>query len=118
MEFVHVSCALHRTSFSVLKTIGLALGLPVPRRGGFSSEELLELILDDVTTKDKYAIIALDDVFYLLNYSGPDAIDALVRLGEEYSGKGYRFSLLLISQSESFMDQLNRGGSRAPWAAP
>ncbi len=108
VEFVHVSCALHRTSFSVLKTIGLSLGLPVPRRG-FSSEELLELILDDVATKDKYAIIALDDVFYLLNYSGPDSIDALVRLGEEYSGRGYRFSLLLISQSESFMDQLNRG---------
>lgn len=109
VAYVHVSCALHRTPFSVLKTIGLELGLPIPRRG-FSSEELLELILDEVSAKDKYAIIALDDVFYLLNYSGPDSIDALIRLGEEYSGKGaYRFSLLLVSQNASFMDQLNKG---------
>lgn len=108
VDYVHISCALHRTPFSVLKTIGLSLNLPIPRRG-FSSEELLELIIDKVAEKNKYAVIVLDDVFYLFNYGGPDSIDALVRLGEEYYDKNYRFSLLLVSQSKSFMDQLNKG---------
>jgi len=109
LRYVHVNCFINRTLNSVLKDIGTQLGLAIPRRG-FSNEELLKLVLDMVKDKDIYAIVVLDDVFHLINHSGPDALGSLIRLGEEYTSRGdrYRFGLLLISQNLLFKDQLDR----------
>ncbi|MCG2869268.1 MAG: ORC1-type DNA replication protein [Vulcanisaeta sp.] len=109
VRYVHVSCFLNRTLMSVLKDIGLQLKIPVPKRG-FSTEEMLKILLDIIKEKDIYAIITLDDVFHLVNNSGPHALGTLIRLGEEYVSRGdkYRFGLILISQDLTFRDQLDR----------
>jgi cell division control protein 6 len=109
VRYVHVSCFLNRTLISVLKDVGLQLNIPVPKRG-FSTEEMLKILLDVVKEKNIYAIITLDDVFHLVNNSGPHALGTLIRLGEEYVSRGdkYRFGIVLISQDLTFRDQLDR----------
>ncbi|MGC8542500.1 MAG: ORC1-type DNA replication protein [Vulcanisaeta sp.] len=109
VQYVHVSCFLNRTLNSVLKDIGVQLNIAIPKRG-YSTEELLKILLDMIREKDKYAIVALDDVFHLVNNSGPHALGTLIRLGEEYISRGdrYRFGLILISQDLTFKDQLDR----------
>nr|KJR71660.1 MAG: cell division control protein Cdc6 [Vulcanisaeta sp. AZ3] len=109
VRYVHVSCFLNRTLISVLKDIGVQLNIAVPKRG-FSTEEMLSILLDMVRDKDIYAVVVLDDVFHLVNNSGPHALGSLIRLGEEYVSKGdrYRFGLILISQDLTFMDQLDK----------
>ncbi len=110
VRYVHVSCFLNRTLSSVLKDIGVQLNIAIPKRGGYSTEELLKMLLDMVREKNIYAIVALDDVFHLVNNSGPHALGTLIRLGEEYVSRGdkYRFGIILISQDLSFRDQLDR----------
>lgn len=114
VRYVHVSCFLNRTLSSVLKDIGVQLNIAIPKRG-FSTEELLKMLLDMVREKDIYAIVALDDVFHLVNNSGPHALGTLIRLGEEYVSRGdrYRFGLILISQDLTFKDQLDRSSQSA-----
>ncbi|WP_069807397.1 ORC1-type DNA replication protein [Vulcanisaeta thermophila] len=110
VKYVHVSCFLNRTLNSVLRDIGVQLNIPIPKRG-FSTEELLKMILEMVRDKDLYAVIALDDVFHLVNSNnGPMALGTLIRLGEEYQSRNdsYRFGLILISQDLVFKEQLDR----------
>ncbi len=109
VRYVHVSCFLNRTLSSVLKDIGVQLNIAIPKRG-YSTEELLKMLLDMVREKDIYAIVVLDDVFHLVNNSGPHALGTLIRLGEEYASRGdkYRFGIILISQDLTFRDQLDR----------
>ncbi|WP_243675946.1 AAA family ATPase [Vulcanisaeta distributa] len=115
VRYVHVSCFLNRTLSSVLKDIAVQLNIAIPKRGGYSTEELLKMLLDMVREKDVYAIVALDDVFHLVNNSGPHALGTLIRLGEEYVSRGdkYRFGLILISQDLTFKDQLDRSSQSA-----
>ncbi|ADY01100.1 MAG: ORC1-type DNA replication protein [Vulcanisaeta sp.] len=114
VRYVHVSCFLNRTLSSVLKDVGVQLNIAIPKRG-FSTEELLKMLLDMIKEKDAYAIVALDDVFHLVNNSGPHALGTLIRLGEEYVSRGdrYRFGLILISQDLTFRDQLDRSSQSA-----
>ena len=109
VRYVHVNCFINRTLFSVLRDISQQLNLPVPRRG-FSSIELMELIVDMVRERNIYAIIVLDDVFHLVNHNGPDALGNLVKLSEEFINRGdvYRFGLILISQNLTFLEQLDK----------
>ena len=114
VRYVHVSCFLNRTLSSVLKDVGVQLNIAIPKRG-FSTEELLKMLLDMIKEKDAYAIVVLDDVFHLVNNSGPHALGTLIRLGEEYVSRGdrYRFGLILISQDLTFRDQLDRSSQSA-----
>ncbi|MCD6369791.1 MAG: ORC1-type DNA replication protein [Thermoproteales archaeon] len=95
IHYIHVNCHKDRTLFLVLKKTSQMLNLPIPPRG-FSSQELIGIITNMLADKDQYLILALDEVDYLINTSGSDAVYDLTRVSdEEISGK-HRVSFIFI----------------------
>ncbi|RLE54655.1 MAG: cell division control protein Cdc6 [Thermoprotei archaeon] len=107
IKYVHVNCYKCRTLFLILQEVASQLQLPVPKRG-FSTQELLKIILDLLVDKNLYVIITLDEVDSLLQTPGGEgALYTLVRVTDEYLGREHRIGLILISRDENFIFKLD-----------
>lgn len=95
IKYAHVNCHAHRTLFSIMQKIAIELKLTVPRRG-FSREELLYLILNYLESTDRYLIVAIDEVDYLISTSGSDALYELTRIPEITGGDKFRTGFIFI----------------------
>ncbi|RLE81158.1 MAG: cell division control protein Cdc6 [Thermoprotei archaeon] len=95
MRYVHINCHKDRTLFLVMKRTAEMLKLPIPPRG-FSSQELMGIILNMLEDKNQYLILALDEVDYLIRTSGSDTVYDLTRLSDEEVDGKQRISLIFI----------------------
>ena len=60
IKFLHVNCRKERTSYKVLNTIIQLLDKKFPKRG-YSSQDLLDILIDLLKHQDLHLLIALDE---------------------------------------------------------
>ena len=92
IKFLHVNCRKERTSYKVLNKIVRLLDNKFPKRG-YSSQDLLDILIDLLNQQDLHILIALDELNYLID-KDDDFIYSLTRVNEgDISGK-QRISLI------------------------
>src|SRR2546426_64062 len=78
-----------------------------PQRG-FSSEELLHILLDQLESKNLHIILTLDEADVLIKAEGSTSLYNLTRIQEERPGRPVRLSLIVIIRELRNLDDLDR----------
>ncbi|MFP3219783.1 MAG: ORC1-type DNA replication protein [Candidatus Marsarchaeota archaeon] len=99
---ISVDCRKERTLYSVLQTVATYIDPYQPFKG-FSARDIHKMILDHLEGENSYLLLILDEVDYLLDASGPDAIYELTR--DERGGS--RINFIFISRSPMLMAKLD-----------
>ena len=108
IQYVHVNCREFRGSlFMILKRVLQSFTPQFPQRG-FSSEELLHILLDQLETKNLHIILTLDEADVLIKAEGSTSLYNLTRIQEERPGRPVRLSLIIILRELRNIDQLDR----------
>ncbi|MGC8631918.1 MAG: ORC1-type DNA replication protein [Thermoprotei archaeon] len=99
---VSVDCRKERTLYSVLQSVAAALDPYQPFKG-FSARDIHRMILEHLEADNSYLLLILDEVDYLLDASGADAIYELTR---DEKGSS-RINFIFISRSSTLMAELD-----------
>src|SRR5260370_7383181 len=78
-----------------------------PQRG-FSSEELLHILLDQLESKNLHIILTLYEADVLIKAEGSTSLYNLTRIQEERPGRPVRLSLIVIIRELRNLDDLDR----------
>src|SRR5260370_18750998 len=78
-----------------------------PQRG-FSSEELLHILLYQLESKNLHIILTLDEADVLIKAEGSTSLYNLTRIQEERPGRPVRLSLIVIIRELRNLDDLDR----------
>ena len=107
-RYLHVNCRELRGSlFMVLRRAVKALKPEFPDRG-YSSNELLETLMQILDEADEQLVLCLDEVDALIDAEGSDALYNLTRVQEERMEGPRRLSLICISKSLDAFQKLDR----------
>jgi cell division control protein 6 len=106
IEYVHINCRRNRTPFMILLAIARSLSSHIPGRG-YSSDELMEMIVDILEARGITMLLVLDEIDYALARGSSDLLYALTRSGDEKQDAKHRIVLTLICQSTSFLSHLD-----------
>jgi cell division control protein 6 len=107
-RYLHVNCREFRGSlFMVLRRAVKALKPEFPDRG-YSSNELLETLMQILDEADEQLVLCLDEVDALIDAEGSDALYNLTRVQEERMEGPRRLSLICISKSLDAFQRLDR----------
>src|SRR5919108_4519409 len=108
LRYVHVNCREYRGSlFMILKHVIQKFTTQFPQRG-FSSEELLHILLDYLEDKNLHVILALDEADILIRTEGSTSLYNLTRIQEERPGRPVRLSLIVILREIEKLKDLDR----------
>ena len=108
IRYIHVNCREYRGSlFMILKRVLQTFTPTFPQRG-FSSEELLHILLDQLEEKNLHIILALDEADMLIKAEGSTSLYYLTRIQEERSGRPVRLSLICIIREVRVLETLDR----------
>ncbi len=106
--YKHVNCREYRGSlFMILKRVLQTFTPNFPQRG-FSSEELLQILLDQMEDKNLHLILALDEADMLIKAEGSTSLYNLTRIQEERPGRPVRLSLIIVLRELRILDGLDR----------
>jgi len=105
IKFLHVNCRKERTSYKVLNKIIRLLDKNFPKRG-YSSQDLLDILIDLLEHKDLHLLIALDELSYLIN-KNEDLIYSLTRINEDAINGEQRISLIGIVRDITCLNNLD-----------
>ena len=100
VKMLHVNCRIDKTLQSVMVRALSALGQNYPSRG-YSFEELLSVLVEELRSNHMHLVIAFDEVDSLIT-SDPSALYTITRLRETAQGSQV-FSSLLISKTLDYM---------------
>jgi len=100
VKLVHVNCRIDRSLQAILVKALSSLGYTYPSRG-YSFEELLHALLEELKRSKTHIIVAFDEVDSLVS-SDPQALYTITRLREISQG-GQVFSSLLISKTLDYL---------------
>ncbi len=100
VKMLHVNCRIERTLQAVMVKALKSLGQSYPSRG-YSFEELLTALVDELKTNRMHLIIAFDEVDSLIT-SDPSALYTITRLRETSQDRQV-FSSLLISKTTDYL---------------
>ena len=107
LRYIHVNCRECKGSlFAVLKKVIDKFEEQFPKRG-FSSEELLQAIMQILDEKNLILILALDELEALLE-SDSSALYTLTRVQEDRVTKPVRLSLLCMLRDPKYLENLDR----------
>lgn len=106
IEYVHINCRRNRTPFMILLAIARSLSSHIPGRG-YSSDELMEMIVDILEARGITMLLVLDEIDYALARGSSDLLYALTRSGDEKQDAKHRIVLTLICQSTNFLSYLD-----------
>lgn len=106
IKYVHVNCHKARTLYAILQEIAKGLNLPISPRG-LSPLEIYSAINDFLEDKNMYAIIALDEFDYFVEYAGSDTAYFLIRTYDESPEAVKRLNFILIARSMSSLSYLD-----------
>ncbi len=107
LRYVHVNCRESRGSlFLVLKKVLIDLIPRFPQRG-FSTEELLRMLMEALEDKKLFMILTLDELDSLIRVEGSAALYNLTRVQEQIT-KMPRLSLICIFREIQQLQQLDR----------
>src|SRR2546425_5616452 len=106
--YIPINCREYRGSlFMILKRVLQTFTPTFPQRG-FSSEELLQILLDQLDRKNLHIILALDEADMLIKAEGETSLYNLTRIQEERPGRPVRLSLLMVVRELKLLDTLDR----------
>jgi cell division control protein 6 len=108
LRYVHVNCREYRGSlFMILKHVLQEFTTQFPQRG-FSSEELLHILLDYLEDKNLHVILTVDEADILIRTEGSTSLYNLTRIQEERPGRPARLSLIVIFRDLKSLEKLDR----------
>src|SRR5712692_10550779 len=108
LAYIHVNCREYRGSlFMILKRVLQTFTPQFPQRG-FSSEELLHILLDQLEDKKLHIILTLDEADSLIKAEGSTSLYNLTRIQEERPGRPVRLSLLMVVRDLRLLETLDR----------
>ncbi|MDA4124318.1 MAG: AAA family ATPase [Thaumarchaeota archaeon] len=100
VKVIIVNCRIDKTLQAVMTRALKELGQNYPSRG-YSFEELLSVLIEELRSSHTHLLIAFDEVDYLVR-SDPSALYTITRLRETAQGSQV-FSSLLISKTLDYM---------------
>ncbi|WGI16730.1 ORC1-type DNA replication protein [Methanonatronarchaeum sp. AMET-Sl] len=107
-NYVHVNCRKHNTGSLALIKVLKNYDKRFPSRG-YSVEEMLRSLFNMLEVRDKYLIIGMDEIDFLINKSGPDILYNLSRMSDDTLGDyENRISVIYIARDPSFREQLDQ----------
>jgi len=104
VKMLHVNCRIDRTLQAVLVRALNSLGQSYPSRG-YSFEELLHALVEELKSNHTHLIIAFDEVDSLIS-TDPSALYTITRLRETAQGNQV-FSSLLISKTLDYLKMVD-----------
>ena len=108
LQYIHINCREFRGSlFMILKRVLQNFTPQFPQRG-FSSEELLHILLDQLESKNLHIILTLDEADVLIKAEGSTSLYNLTRIQEERPGRPVRLSLIVIIRELRNLDDLDK----------
>ena len=106
--YIPINCREYRGSlFMILKRVLQTFTPTFPQRG-FSGEELLQILLDQLDRKNLHIILALDEADMLIKAEGETSLYNLTRIQEERPGRPVRLSLLMVVRELRLLETLDR----------
>jgi len=107
LHYVHVNCRERKGSlFLILQQVILDFYPHFPKRG-YSSEELLQMLLQVLDEKDIFVLLALDELEALIQNEGADTLYKLTRMHESRLKSPQRLSLICILRELDCLDALD-----------
>ncbi len=100
VKMLHINCRIDKTLQAVMVKALASLGQSFPSRG-YSFEELLSVLVEELRSNRMHMIITFDEVDSLI-VSDPSALYTITRLRETEQGSQV-FSSLLISKTLDYM---------------
>ena len=108
LRYIHINCREYRGSlFMILKRVLQTFTPTFPQRG-FSGEELLQILLDQLEDKNLHIILTLDEADMLIKTEGTTSLYNLTRIQEERQGRPVRLSLIIILREIRLVEDLDR----------
>ncbi|MHA1298150.1 MAG: ORC1-type DNA replication protein [Candidatus Helarchaeota archaeon] len=104
LNFLHLNCRKNKTEYMILKNIIKTFNKAIPKRG-FSSEELLQILIEIIDSENQFLILALDD----LDINENQLLYDLTRLMDDKLNPIQRISLIIIAKDLNFMKILEKG---------
>ena len=105
IKYVHVNCRKERTSYKVLIKIIQSIEKRFPKRG-YSSQDLLDILIDFLHRQNLHILIVLDELSYLIN-KHEDLIYSLTRINDDSLKGDQRISLIGIVREISCLNNLD-----------
>jgi cell division control protein 6 len=103
--YIHVNCRKERTSYKVLIKIIRSIDQSFPKRG-YSTQDLLDIMIDLLNSQDVHALIVLDELNYIINDNN-DLIYSLTRLNDDSFNIPQRISIIGIVRDISCINNLD-----------
>jgi len=105
IKYIHINCRKERTSYKVLIRIIQSIDNRFPKRG-YSSQDLLDILIDFLHRQNLYMLIVLDELSYLINKQ-EDLIYSLTRINDDNLKGDQRISLIGIVRDISCLNNLD-----------
>ncbi|RZN63449.1 ORC1-type DNA replication protein [Methanonatronarchaeum sp. AMET6-2] len=106
-NYVHVNCRKHNTASLALIKVLRNYDKRFPGRG-YSVEEMLRSLFNMLEVRDKYLVIGMDEIDFLINKSGPEIIYNLSRMSDDSLGDYQnRISVIYIARDPGFREKLD-----------
>jgi len=95
-RYIHVNCREYRGRLSLILQHAVNVLMPAFPKRGFSSEEILGILLQNLDEENTHLVLALDEFDTLIENEGTDAVYNLTRLQEMRAGKPQRISFIFV----------------------
>jgi len=105
IKYVHVNCRKERTSYKVLIKLIQLIDDKFPKRG-YSSQDLLDILIEFLQRHDLHILIVLDELSYLIN-KNEDLIYSLTRINDDTLKGDQRLSIIGIVRDISCLNNLD-----------
>jgi cell division control protein 6 len=107
LHYVHVNCREYRGKVSLIIQHAVSVLKPTFPKRGFSSEEILGTLLQNLDEDGSHMILALDEFDSLVEMEGSDAVYSLTRLQEMRHNLPQRVSLICIMRDIHLISKLD-----------
>lgn len=107
LRYHHVNCRECRGSLFLIVKRVLGEFIPSFPQRGYSSEELLQMLMDILDRNNAYVVLALDELDSLIRNEGSAPLYNLTRLQEGRLNKPMRLSLVGILRQPEYLKRLD-----------
>ncbi len=107
LRYVHVNCREYRGKLSLIIQHAVNVLRPNFPKRGFSPEEILRTLLQNLDEDGAFMILALDEFDSLIETEGSDAVYSLTRLQEMRPSMPQRISLICIMRDLKLTEHLD-----------
>lgn len=107
LRYVHVNCREYRGKLSLIIQHAVNILRPNFPKRGFSSEEILRTLLQNLDEENIYMILVLDEFDSIIETEGSDSVYSLTRLQEMRTNLPQRISLICIMRDLNPIEHLD-----------